>query len=218
MAKLVWDAVGDRQYETGVDHGVLYLQDMTGNYETGFVWNGLTTVTEAPSGAESNPQYADNIKYVDITSAEELGGTIEAFTYPEEFGVCDGTAIPTPGVFFGQQGRRPFGFSFRTLLGNDTEGTDAGYKLHLIYGAKAAPSEKAYATVNDSPEAITFSWEFTTTGVPVEGHKPVASVTIDSTQVDPTQLAALEAILYGSESEEARLPLPDEVLTLLESA
>ena len=217
MAKLVWDAVGEREYETGVDHGVLYLQDLTGNYETGFVWNGLTTVTESPSGAESNPQYADNIKYVDITSAEELGGTIEAFTYPEEFGVCDGTAIPTAGVYFGQQGRRPFGFSYRTLLGNDTEGTEAGYKLHLIYGAKAAPSEKAYNTVNDSPEAITFSWEFTTTGVPVEGHKPVASVTIDSTQVDATQLAALEAILYGSETEEPRLPLPAEVLTLLET-
>lgn len=218
MAKLVWDAVGEREYETGVDHGVLYLPDVSGNYSTGHVWNGLTAVNETPTGAESNPQYADNIKYIDITSAEEFGFTIEAFTYPDEFAVCDGTAVPTPGVYIGGQGRRQFGFSYRTLLGNDLEGTDYGYKLHLVYGAKAAPSEKSRATVNDSPEATTFSWECTTTGVALEGYKPIAHLSIDSTEVDATKLAALETILYGDAETEARLPLPAEVITLITPA
>lgn len=217
MVALTWDDTGKRVYETGVDHGVLYQLDDAGAYSTGVPWNGLTTVTESPSGAESNPQYADNIKYVDLTSAEEFGGTIEAFTYPPEFGVNDGTAAPAPGVAVGQQSRKPFGLSYRTRVGNDVEGDDFGYKLHLVWAAKAAPSEKAYATVNDSPEAITFSWEFTTTPVgvgTVDGveYKPVASIVIDSTKVDPEDLAAFEAILYGSASTEASLPLPAAVL------
>lgn len=215
MTKIVWDGTGERLYETGVDHGVLYTPDPSGNYATGVAWNGLTTVTEAPSGAESSPQYADNIKYVELTGPEEYGGTIEAFTYPDEFGQHDGTASPAEGVYFGQQGRKPFGLCYRTLIGNDTEGQDHGYKLHLIYGAKASPSEKSYATVNDSPEAMTLSWEFTTTGAPATGYKPVSSITVDSTKVSPTGLAALEAALYGDETLEARLPLPDEVASLL---
>lgn len=215
MAKLTWDAIGERFYETGVDHGVLYPQS-AGTYPLGVPWNGLTAVTESPSGAEATPQYADNIKYLNLVSAEEFGGTIEAFTYPDEFLECDGTASPSEGLAVGQQPRKPFGLSYRTLVGNDTEATDYGYKLHLIYGAMATPSEKAYATVNDTPEAITFSWELTTTSVPVEGYKPTATLTIDSTKVDATALESLEAILYGDESEEARLPLPDEVITLFE--
>lgn len=218
MAKLVWDAVGEREYETGVDHGVLYLPDNSGNYSDGHVWNGLTAVTEAPTGAESNPQYADNIKYIDITSAEEFGFTIEAFTYPDEFAACDGTAVPTPGVHIAGQGRKQFGFSYRTLVGNDLDGTDYGYKLHLVYGAKAAPSEKSRNTVNDSPEATTFSWECTTTGVALEGYKPIAHLSIDSTEVDEAKLAALETILYGDAETEPRLPLPGEVVTLLTPA
>ena len=214
MAALTWDAVGERFYETGVDRGVLYLPT-NGVYDTGFAWNGLVSVTESPSGAEPSPQYADNIKYLNLVSAEEFGGTIEAFTYPEEFGQCDGTAFPKAGVAVGQQTRKTFGLSYRTLLGNDVDATDYGYKLHLIYGALAAPSEKAYSTVNDSPEAITFSWELTTTPVEVEGHKPTASLTVDSTKVTSDALAALEAILYGSDTEEPRLPLPDEVVTLV---
>lgn len=211
---LTWDAVGDRLYETGVDHGVLYIPT-AGAYTAGYAWNGLTAVTEAPSGAEASAIYADNIKYLSLTSAEEFGGTIEAYTYPEEFGQCDGTAEPVAGVIVGQQARKSFGFSYRTLLGNDSEGQDYGYKLHLVYGAQAAPSEKAYATVNDSPEATTFSWEFTTTPVAVTGLKPTSILTIDSTKADETALAELLEILYGSELTPARLPLPDEVITLL---
>lgn len=214
---LTWDGVGDRLYETGVDHGVLYIPT-GGVYTSGYAWNGLTAVTEAPSGAEASAIYADNIKYLSLTSAEEFGGTIEAYTYPEEFGQCDGTAEPVAGVIVGQQARKSFGFSFRTLLGNDTEGQDYGYKLHLVYGAQAAPSEKAYATVNDSPEATTFSWEFTTTPVAVTGLKPTSILTIDSTKTDETALAELLEILYGGETESARLPLPDEVITLLTPA
>lgn len=214
MTALTWDAVGERLYETGVDHGVLYIP-VAGVYEDGFAWNGLVTVTESPSGAEATPTYADNIKYLNLISVEEFGGTIEAYTYPDEFMQCDGTAEPEPGVSVGQQTRKVFGMSYRTLLGNDTDGTDHGYKLHLVYGALAAPSEKAYSTVNDSPEAITFSWEFSTTPVPVTGHKPSASLVIDSTKADPAGLAALEDILYGAEAIDPRLPLPDEVITLL---
>ena len=187
MAPLTWDQVGDRLYETGVDKGVLYIPDDAGVYNKGYAWNGLTTVTESPSGAEASPQYADNIKYLNMISAEEFGATIEAFTYPEEFGQCDGTALPDPGVALGQQGRKMFGLCFRTKVGNDVDGADFGYKLHLVYGCQAAPSEKAYATVNDSPEAISFSWEITTTPVPVTDYKPTALIVIDSTIVDDGQ-------------------------------
>lgn len=228
MSKLVWDATGERQFETGVDHGVLFVRDNTGAYPTGVAWNGLTTVTESPSGAESNPQYADNIKYLNLVSAEEFGATIEAFTYPDEFGACDGSAEPEDGVIIGQQARATFGFVYRTKVGNDTEGQDAGYKLHLVYGCLAAPSEKAYATVNDSPEAITFSWEVTTTPVNVTGYKPTASLTIDSTKVDAGHLAELEEILFGLDADATaeppvtatvpRLPLPDEVIALFAAA
>jgi hypothetical protein len=214
MAPLTWDQVGEKLYETGVDHGVLYLPDAAGVYNAGFAWNGLTTVTESPSGAEPNPQYADNIKYLNLYSAEEFGATIEAFTYPEEFGQCDGTALPEPGVAVGQQGRKMFGLSYRTKVGNDVDGVDFGYKLHLIYGAQAAPSEKAYATINDSPEAISFSWEVTTTPVPVTDYKPTSLIVIDSTVVDPTDLTALEDILYGKAAIEAALPTPDAVIAL----
>lgn len=213
-----WDQTGERLYETGVDHGVLYIPDTTGAYIGGVAWNGLTGVTESPSGAEANPQYADNKKYLNLYSAEEFGASVEAFTYPEEFELCDGTAELAPGVTIGQQSRKTFGLSYRTLIGNDVEGTDHGYKLHMIYGAMAAPSEKAHTTVNDSPEALTFSWELTTTAVEVEGFKPSASLTVNSTKVDPAGLAALEAILYGSDTEEPRLPLPDEVASLVGTA
>jgi hypothetical protein len=213
MPPLTWDQVGERFYEVGVDHGVLYLPDASGVYNAGYAWNGLTTVTESPSGAEPSAQYADNIKYLNLISAEEFGGTIEAFTYPEEFGECDGTAIPEPGVLVGQQGRKMFGLSYRTRVGNDVDGTDHGYKLHLLYGCQAAPSEKAYATINDSPEAITFSWEITTTPVPVTDFKPTSLIVIDSRVVDPTDLAALEALLYG-ETVAAALPTPDAVIAL----
>lgn len=195
MVALAWDAVGERTYETGVDRGVLYLPSALGVYDTGYAWNGLTAISEAPSGAEPSAQYADNIKYLNLVSAEEFGATIEAFTYPEQFGVCDGTAIPMKGVAIGQQARKSFGLSYRTLKGNDVDGTDHGYKIHLVYGCLAAPSEKAYATVNDSPEAITFSWEVTTSPVEVPGLKPTAVITIDSTEVDAEDLLALEAIL-----------------------
>lgn len=214
MAPLTWDQVGDRFYETGVDHGVLYLPDAAGVYNKGYAWNGLTTVTESPSGAESNPQYADNIKYLNLVSAEEFGATIEAFTYPDEFAECDGTALPSPGVAVGQQGRKMFGLSYRTKVGNDVDGVDAGYKLHLVWGCQAAPSEKAYATINDSPEAITFSWEITTTPVPVTDLKPTAQITIDSTKVDAADLTALEQLLYGNGATEAALPTPDAVIAL----
>jgi hypothetical protein len=214
MAPLTWDQVGEKVYETGVDHGVLYLPDDTGVYNTGFAWNGLTTVTESPSGAEPSAQYADNIKYLNLISAEEFGATVEAFTYPEEFGQCDGTALPSPGVAVGQQGRKMFGLSYRTEKGNDVDGTDFGYKLHLLYGCQAAPSEKAYATINDSPEAITFSWDVTTTPVPVTGYKPTSLIVVDSTVVDPADLAALEALLYGAGIVEPALPTPDAVIAL----
>jgi hypothetical protein len=213
MPPLVWDQVGERLYETGVDHGVLYLPDAAGVYNSGFAWNGLTTVTESPSGAEASPQYADNIKYLNMISAEEFGATIEAFTYPEEFAECDGTALPEPGVAVGQQPRKMFGMSYRTRVGNDVEGTVFGYKLHLLYGCQAAPSEKAYATINDSPEAIAFSWEVTTTPVPVTGYSPTALLVIDSTVVDPADLASLEALLYGA-TVAAALPTPDAVIAL----
>ena len=211
---LTWDKTGDRLYETGVDHGVLYIPT-AGEYTVGYAWNGLTAITEAPSGAEASPIYADNIKYLSLTSAEEFGGTIEAYTYPEEFGQCDGTAEPVAGVLIGQQARKSFGLCYRTLLGNDTEGQDHGFKLHLVYGAQAAPSEKAYSTVNDSPEATTFSWEFTTSPVNVTGRKPTSILTIDSTKVDAEGLADLLKILYGFGATQARMPLPDEIITLL---
>lgn len=215
MSRLVWDKVGERRYETGVNKGVLYIPNNTGVYSSGVAWNGLTAVTESPSGAEATPLYADNIKYLNLISAEEFGATIEAYTYPEEFNEFDGIAIPSSGVYVGQQNRRAFGLSYQTRVGNDTMGSDLGYKIHLIYGATAAPSEKAYATINDTPEAITFSWELTTTPVDAgEGLKPTAQLTIDSTKVDENALATLESILYGSVSLDPRLPLPAEVLSL----
>ena len=214
MAKIVWDATGERFYETGVKNGVLYVQE-AGNYPKGVAWNGLTAVTESPSGAEASPLYADDIKYLNLLSTEEFGATIEAYTYPDEFAVCDGSAEIAGGVMIGQQKRKTFGLCYKTVVGNDTEGNELGYKIHFIYGALAAPSEKAYATINDSPEAITFSWEVTTTPVNVTGHKPTASLVIDSTKADKAKLEALEAIIYGSESEEARLPLPDEIAQLM---
>lgn len=222
MTRIQWDQTGERRYETGVDHGVLYVQSNVGDYPLGVAWNGLTTVTESPSGAEANPQYADNMKYLNLISAEEFGGTIEAFTYPEEFEACDGTAAPVSGVTVGQQRRRQFGFAYRTLIGNDIEGTDFGYKLHLVYNALAAPSEKARATVNDSPEALNFSWEFSTTAVEIGEingvtYKPSATITIDSTKVDADALEALENILYGTSGVDPRLPLPSEVIALFEN-
>ena len=212
--KLSWDNSGERLYETGVKNGVLYVQN-AGKYPKGVAWNGLTAVTESPSGAEATPLYADDIKYLELTSEEEFGGTIEAYTYPDEFAECDGSAELATGVKISQQKRKAFGLAYRTTIGNDEDGNDHGYKLHLVYGCKAAPSEKAYATINDSPEAITFSWEFTTTPVAVAGHKPTAHIEIDSTKADPTCLTALEAKLFGTESDDPQLPLPDEVKTLM---
>ena len=220
MSKLVWDKTGERYYETGVKNGVLYIPT-EGVYSKGVAWNGLTAVTESPSGAEATALYADDMKYLSLYSAEEFGATIEAYTYPDEFAQCDGSAELTKGVSIGQQTRKTFGLCYRTTIGNDTDGTDHGYKLHIIYGCMASPSEKAYSTINDSPEAITFSWEITTTPVNVTGHKPTASITIDSTKADPTKLAALEDILYGKDGEpgsEARLPLPNEIKTLMSAA
>jgi hypothetical protein len=214
MVALTWDKVGDRIYETGVDHGVLYVQDAAGIYGAGVPWNGLVTVTESRSGAEANPQYADNIKYLNLISAEEFGGTIEAFTYPKEFEICDGTAAPAVGVAVGQQTRRAFGLSYRTRVGNDVAGTDFGYKIHLVYGALAAPTEKAYGTINDSPEAITFSWEITTTPIPVPGFKPSAQMIVDSTEVDAAALASLEDLLYGTATGTPGLPAPSAVIAL----
>lgn len=218
MSKLVWDKIGERYYETGVNQGVLYIRGEGGTYPKGVAWNGLISVTESPSGAEPTPIYADNIKYLNLMSTEEFGATIEAYTYPDEFAQCDGSAEIATGVMIGQQNRKVFGLSYKTTLGNDVDGADYGYKLHLIYGALAAPSEKGYSTINDSPEAITFSWEVTTTPVSVTGFKPTASITIDSTKVDDTKLAALEAILYGGTETEARLPLPDEIAALFPDA
>ena len=217
MAKIVWDETGKRFYETGVKNGVLYVQS-EGAYPKGVAWNGLTAVTESPSGAEPSPLYADDIKYLNLTSKEEFGATIEAYTYPNEFAECDGTAELVTGVTLGQQARKTFGLCYRTSLGNDTDGDKHGYKLHLIYGAKASPSEKAYSTINDSPEAITFSWEITTTPVTVTGFEPTACLTIDSTKVSAENLKKLEDVLYGTASEEARLPLPDELKTIINAA
>lgn len=215
MPKIVWDNTGERLYETGVRNGVLYPIQTDGTYSKGVAWNGLISVTESPSGAEATPLYADDIKYLNLISAEEYGSTIEAYTYPDEFAECDGSASIATGVNIGQQPRKTFGMCYRTVIGNDVENDNYGYKLHLVYGALAAPSEKAFSTINDSPEAITFSWEVSTTPVNVAGFKPTASLTIDSTKVNAAKLASLEAILYGSESEEVRLPLPDEIATLM---
>ena len=221
MAKLVWDQTGERLYETGTDHGVLYpaldtVTDPTKPYGAGVAWNGLTAVNESPSGAEPNPLWADNIKYLNLMSAEAFGATIEAYTYPEEFENCDGSREIATGAVIGQQPRKMFGFCYRTLVGNDTQSNDHGYKLHLVYGCLASPSEKNYQTVNDSPEAITFSWEVTTTPVDVTGFKPTATLVIDSTKTEAAKLEALKEILYGSDSVAPRLPLPNEVVTLLQ--
>lgn len=223
MSRLVWDRTGERLYETGTDRGVLYPIQTGGLYNRGVAWNGLTAVTESPSGAEASPFYADNIKYLNIMSAEEFGATIEAYMYPDEFAECDGSAEIAPGVSIGQQTRKVFGLCYRTVLGNDVDNNDYGYKLHLIYGALAAPSEKGYTTINDSPEPITLSWEISTTPINVAGHKPTAYVVIDSTKVDATKLARLEEILYGknptteggTDGVEPRLPLPDEIATIM---
>lgn len=214
MSKIVWDKIGEHFYETGVDHGVLYVSSGA-SYATGVAWNGLTAVNESPSGAESSAQWADNIKYLNLVSAEEFGATIEAFYSPVEFDVCDGTVEAAPGMMIGQQSRKTFGFVYRTKLGNDQTGQDYGYKLHLIYNCTAAPSERSYATVNDSPEAATLSWEVTTTAVDVPGYKPTASITIDSTRAVPSNLRKLENILFGTETTEPRLPLPAEVLSIM---
>ena len=214
MSKLVWDQTGTREYETGVKNGVLYPQGEGGTYPKGVAWNGLISVTESPSGAEATA-LSDDIKYLNLMSNEEFGATIEAYMSPEEFDQCDGTASLATGVSIGQQKRKTFGMAYKTTIGNDVDGNDHGYKIHLIYGALAAPSEKAYSSINDSPEAMTLSWEVSTTPVTVDGFKPTATVVIDSTKVDPTKLAALEAVLFGSEEKEARLPLPDEIVSII---
>lgn len=213
MSKLQWDLTSERLYETGVKNGVLYVQNTDGTYGEGVAWNGLTAVTESPSGAEATALYADDIKYLELMSNEDFGGTIEAYTYPDEFAACDGSASIATGVTIGQQARKAFGFSYITTVGNDTNGNDYGYKVHIVYGAKASPSEKAYATINDSPEAITFSWEFTTTPINVEGHKPTAHVEIDSTKVkDEAKMESLLTLLHGGESAEAKLPSIEEIV------
>jgi hypothetical protein len=218
MSKLVWDQSGKRLYETGVDHGVLYPIQTGGVYSKGVAWNGLTAVTESPSGADVNDIYADNMKYLGLVGAEKFGATVEAYTYPDEFAECDGSVELVKGATIGQQNRKVFGMVYRTVIGNDVDGNEHGYKLHLIYGATAAPSEKAYNTINEDPEAITFSWELSTTPVNVTGHKPTASLIIDSTKADPTKLAELEKILFGDTETEPRLPLPDEIAQLLNVA
>lgn len=215
MAKLVFNNVGERLFETGVKNGVLYVMGDDGTYENGVVWNGLTAVTESPSGAETTPLYADDVKYVVIYAAEEFGATVEAYTYPEEFEECDGSASIFEGITIGQQTRKSFGMCYKTSVGNDVQGQDFGYKIHIIYGAKAAPSEKSYSTINDSPEAVTFSWELSTVPVPVEGFNPTATMVIDSTRVPAEKMTLIENKLYGTESEEPTLPLPNEILTLL---
>lgn len=217
FSPLVWDQTGEKFYETGVKNGVLYVQHTDGTYPKGVAWNGLTAVTESPSGAEKTPLYADDTKYLNLMSAEEFGATIEAYTYPDEFAQCDGSAEIAEGVTIGQQARKTFGMAYKTTLGNDVSNNDYGYKLHIIYGALASPSEKGYSTINDSPEAITFSWEVTTTPVNVTGKKPTASLVIDSTKANPEKLAALEKILFGSTEANARLPLPDEIATLMKN-
>ena len=215
MSKIVWDAIGEHTFETGVRNGVLYLQGAEGTYNTGVAWNGLTSVSESPEGAEPTDLYADDVKYLTLMSAENFKATIEAYTYPVEFEECDGSATIAKGVVIGQQSRKPFGLCYRTAIGNDTDGNEHGYKLHIVYGCQASPSEKQYSTINDSPEAITFSWEVNTTPVNVNGKKPTATLIIDSTKADKAKLTALEAILYGSEEQEPRLPLPDEIATLM---
>lgn len=225
--KLVWDKTGEHYYETGVKNGVLYPMSASGTYPKGVAWNGLTAITESPSGAEATALYADDIKYLNLMSNEEFGATVEAYTYPDEFAECDGSASLTEGVYIGQQARKTFGLCYRTTLGNDSKGNDYGYKLHIIYGAMASPSEKAYSTINDSPDAITFSWELSTTPVAVANFKPTASLTIDSTKVDPQKLASLEEILYGKDGSgedhstgavDPRLPLPDEIANIMKGS
>lgn len=220
MAAITWDATGERLFETGVDHGVLYPISSSGTYDNGVAWNGLSAITESPSGAEATAVWADNIKYVNLLSAEEFGATVEAYTYPDEFAICDGTAELVDGVIVGQQARKVFGLCYRTKIGNDVDGNDHGYKLHIIYGAQASPSEKAYSTINDSPEAISFSWELTTTPVNVTGMNATSYLVIDSTKCDAEKLTALEKILYGSAEPDTtpRLPLPDEIKTLMTPA
>lgn len=222
MSRIVWDTVGDRTYELGVDHGVLYLGAADGTYPLGVAWNGLTNVSESPSGADANKLWADNINYLTIYGAEEFGGTIEAYTYPDEFAACDGSVALVPGVLIGQQPRKPFGLCYRTKIGNDTVGQDFGYKLHLVYGGRVAPSERSYETLNDSPEPISFSWELTTTPVPVTGQQPTACLTIESTkfvtEAQKAVLKELEDILYGTTDADPRLPLPDEIYRKLAPA
>lgn len=223
MAKLKWDETGKRLYETGTKMGVLYPQNEDGSYPKGVAWNGLMSVTESPSGAEASALYADDAKYLELYSNEEFGFTIGAYTYPDEFAECDGSAELAPGVGIGQQPRKAFGLSYRTIIGNDTKGSDYGYKLHLVYGAKASPSERSYASVNDSPEALELSWECTTTPVPVTGHKPSAHIEIDSTKIDEKKLTKIEEMLYGKDGEtetaiEPKLPLPDEIIQILTAA
>lgn len=218
MPKITWDNTGEHFYETGVDHGVLYTLNSSGEYTNGVAWNGLSTITESPSGADANDVYADNIKYISIRSAEDFGATIEAYTYPDEFLACDGSAELAPGITIGQQSRNTFGLSYRTIVGNDIQNNDYGYKLHLVYGATASPSEKSYESVNDSPEPAAMSWEITTTPVTVDGYKATSQLIIDSTKVDKEILSALETILYGSDTEAARLPLPNEVMELIAAA
>lgn len=215
MARLIWDEVGQRFFETGVKNGVLYVQDNDGSYKNGVVWNGLTAVTESPSGAEETPLYADDVKYLTLRSAEEFGATVEAYTYPEEFEQCDGSAAIAAGVTIGQQARRAFGLCYRTSVGNDIQGQNFSYKLHLIYGCTVAPSEKSYSTINDNPEAITFSWELSTVPVPVDGFSPTASLVIDASKVDEGKMELLENALFGDESNEAKLLLPNEIMELL---
>ena len=214
MAVLTWDNVGERLFETGVDKGVLYIPN-NGVYDTGYAWNGLTAVTESPSGAEATAQYADNIKYLNIVANEQWKGTISAYTYPDEFGLCDGTVEPVPGLFIGQQARQPFGFAYRSRIGNDVQAQDFGFKLHLIYNALASPSKKEYGTISDKVEPIEFSWDVSSTPVNLTGYRPTSSLTIDSTTMDAAKLNSLMDILYGNESTDGRLPWPDEVLSLL---
>lgn len=214
MSKLVWDQINERRYETGIEQVALYKQ-VAGAYPAGVAWNGITALNLTPSGAEPTPLYANNRKYLTLMSVEELGGTIEAYTYPDEWEECDGSAEAAPGVYIGQQARSTFGLVGKTLIGNDTEGTKHGYKLHLVWGCLASPAEESHSTVNDSPEAVTFSWEFSTTPVEVDGYASTSYLCIDSTKVDADKMAALEAVLYGSDDVEARLPLPAEVLTLV---